>query len=111
MSRRLVYLVVGLAAGLLAVRQAALAVQAAELAQAADPTGPGEAAGPTGPGTAAPVAVAPLDPHHEPAPGGNLGERLSAFLGEVRALAAEREAELRTTLGLDGTHDAVDAHL
>jgi len=42
---------------------------------------------------------------------GGLGGRFGAFLEEVRALAAEREQELRTGLGLDGTHDLVDAGL
>lgn len=42
---------------------------------------------------------------------GPLGERLAAYLDEVRSAAAEREHELREALGLDGSHDAVDAHL
>src|SRR3954469_47444 len=41
---------------------------------------------------------------------GNLGESIREFAGEVRAGMAEREDELRGALGLDGTHDAVDAH-
>ncbi len=39
-----------------------------------------------------------------------LGDRLAAFSAEVRAGMAEREAELRDSLGLDGRHDQVDAH-
>src|SRR4051794_6465883 len=41
---------------------------------------------------------------------GNLGDSIREFAGEVRAGMAEREGELRTALGLDGTHDAVDAY-
>lgn len=33
------------------------------------------------------------------------------FVEEVRTGMTERELELRTTLGLDGRHDAVDAQL
>jgi uncharacterized protein YdbL (DUF1318 family) len=33
---------------------------------------------------------------------GGVGERLSGFLAEVSAAAAEREAELRQALGVDG---------
>lgn len=32
-----------------------------------------------------------------------------AFMADVRESAADREEELRTTLGLDGSHDVVDA--
>ena len=42
---------------------------------------------------------------------GGLGASVSAFLADVRVAMAEREQELRTTLGLDGSHDAVDAGL
>lgn len=42
-------------------------------------------------------------------PGASLGQRLGDFLAQVREAAAEREAELRAGLGLDGRHDAVDA--
>src|SRR4051794_5939628 len=41
---------------------------------------------------------------------GNLGDSIREFAGEVRAGMAEREVELRASLGLDGSHDAVDAH-
>ena len=39
-----------------------------------------------------------------------LGERARALWDEVQAAAAEREAELRSALGLDGQHDVVDVH-
>jgi hypothetical protein len=35
--------------------------------------------------------------------------RFAAFRQELRAGMAEREAELRTELGLDGTHDVIDS--
>lgn len=35
---------------------------------------------------------------------------LGAWWQEVRAGMAEREVELRAAVGLDGTHDQVDAH-
>src|SRR4051794_10700361 len=41
---------------------------------------------------------------------GNLGDSIREFAADVREGMAEREDELRTALGLDGTHDAVDAH-
>ena len=41
---------------------------------------------------------------------GDLSEALREFAAEVRAAMAEREGELRVALGLDGRHDAVDAH-
>ena len=37
-----------------------------------------------------------------------LGDALREFTAELRVAMAEREAELRTTLGLDGSHDVVD---
>jgi hypothetical protein len=40
---------------------------------------------------------------------GGLGDAIRDFGAEVRAGMAERETELRTGLGLDGTHDVVDA--
>jgi hypothetical protein len=40
---------------------------------------------------------------------GSLGTQLSAFLADLKEAMAEREQELRTELGLDGTHDLVDA--
>ena len=39
------------------------------------------------------------------------GGQVRTFFEEVRVYAAEREVELREALGLDGTHDAVDAAL
>jgi hypothetical protein len=41
---------------------------------------------------------------------GNLGEAVREFGQQVREGMSEREAELRTGLGLDGSHDVVDAH-
>ncbi len=38
----------------------------------------------------------------------NLGDAIREFGAEVRSGMAEREAELRTGLGLDGSHDVVD---
>jgi hypothetical protein len=83
-NKRVIYLVVGLLAGVVAVRQAALAAQAAQ-AQEPGSTTPGAQAG--------------------------LGTQLREFWAEVQVGMAEREQELRTALGLDGTHDMVDAHL
>ena len=40
---------------------------------------------------------------------GGLTESLREFTELVREGMAEREAELRVSLGLDGTHDVVDA--
>jgi hypothetical protein len=40
---------------------------------------------------------------------GGLGESLREFTELVREGMAEREAELRVSLGLDGSHDLVDA--
>ena len=37
-----------------------------------------------------------------------LGDALREFTAELKIAMAEREAELRTTLGLDGSHDVVD---
>jgi hypothetical protein len=39
------------------------------------------------------------------------GGSLHEFVEAVRVAMAEREQELRQSLGLDGTHDAVDAGL
>ena len=36
---------------------------------------------------------------------------LQEFWADVQVGMAEREQELRTALGLDGSHDMVDAHL
>jgi hypothetical protein len=37
-----------------------------------------------------------------------LGDAIREFTAELKVAMAEREAELRTTLGLDGQHDVVD---
>lgn len=39
---------------------------------------------------------------------GGLTEAIRDFTAELKAAMAEREDELRTTLGLDGSHDVVD---
>ena len=39
---------------------------------------------------------------------GNLGDALREFTAELKIAMAEREEELRATLGLDGSHDVVD---
>ena len=84
MSRRLVYISFGAVAGVLAVRRA----------------------------TRAAARYTPAGGQHRLSTGfGGLGESVRAFLDEVRAAAADREVELRTALGLDGTHDLVDADL
>jgi hypothetical protein len=41
---------------------------------------------------------------------GDLGDAIREFGQQVREGMGEREAELRTGLGLDGSHDVVDAH-
>ena len=82
MSRRVVYLSLGAVAALLAVLRAAAAAQL-------DTSEGGQ----------------------EQASGPSAGAGLSAWWAEVQAAAAEREEELRTALGLDGTHDLVDADL
>jgi hypothetical protein len=40
---------------------------------------------------------------------GGLTEAIKDFTAAVREAMAEREDELRSTLGLDGSHDVVDA--
>lgn len=84
MSRRLVYITFGAVAGVLAVRRATRA------AERYTPAGLQERV---------------LDAL------GTYGDTLREFLADVRAHAAVREVELREQLGLDGTHDAVDAGL
>ena len=39
---------------------------------------------------------------------GNLADAIRSFGENVREGMAEREAELRTGLGLDGSHDTID---
>ena len=82
MIRRLFWLAVGAGLGVWALRRAQ------SLQQALRP----EAVAGTAAGTAQLTA-----------------QRVSGFLADVRELRAEREAELRDGLGLDGRHDAVDA--
>ena len=84
MSRRLIYISFGAVAGVLAVRRAS------QTAQRYTPAG--------------------LQQRMTGSLGG-LGEQVRAFMEEVRIGMAEREQELRTALGLDGTHDMVDADL
>ncbi len=81
MSRRLVYIAFGAAVGVLVVRRASQA--AAKFTPA---------------GVQNSVAGA----------FGGLTEAIRDFTAEMKASMAEREDELRVTLGLDGTHDLVD---
>ncbi len=39
----------------------------------------------------------------------HLGDAVRELTAELKAAMSEREDELRTTLGLDGSHDIVDA--
>jgi hypothetical protein len=80
-SRRLFYVTLGAVAGVLVVRRLTQA------AQRFTPAGVQES------------LVGAL---------GGLGEAVRDFGEAVREGMAEREQELRTTLGLDGTHDLVD---
>lgn len=81
MSRRLFYVTLGAVAGVLVVRQLT------RTAQRFTPAGvQGSVAGALG----------------------GLSESIREFTELVREGMAEREAELRLTLGLDGTHDLVD---
>ena len=79
MTRRLFYISLGATAGVLIVRK--LTATANKLA----------------PSTALPGAL------------GNLADAIREFGTQVREGMAEREAELRTGLGLDGRHDVVDS--
>ena len=81
MSRRLIYISFGAVAGVLAVRRAT------QTAQRYTPAGVQQRM--TG-------------------SFGSLGDTVREFLSEVRVAMAEREQELRTSLGLDGSHDAVE---
>ena len=81
MSRRLFYIAMGAAVGILAVRRATQA------AQRFTPAGLQASAA----GSMAGLTAA-----------------ISDFHSLVREGMAEREEELRVTLGLDGTHDLVD---
>jgi hypothetical protein len=79
MTRRLFYVALGATAGVLIVRKLT------------------ETANKLAPSTAIPGAL------------GSLSEAIREFGALVREGMAEREAELRTGLGLDGTHDTLDA--
>ena len=81
MNRRLFYVTLGAVAGVLVVRK---------LSQAAQRFTPAGVQQSIGGGL------------------GNLADAIRDFGAEVRAGMAEREDELRSTLGLDGTHDLVD---
>lgn len=84
MNRRLIYISFGAVAGVLAVRRATQAAQ-----------------------RYTPAGV------HERVSGsfGSWGDSVREFLAVLTVAMAEREQELRTSLGLDGTHDMVDAGL
>ena len=81
MSRRLFYIAMGAAVGILAVRRATQAAQRFT---------------PAGLQASASGSVA------------GLTAAISEFTELVREGMAEREEELRVTLGLDGSHDLVD---
>jgi len=82
MSRRLIYIAFGAVAGVMVVRKAASAAQ-----------------------RFTPVGV------QQSLAGafGGLTESIRELTAELREIMAEREQELRVTLGLDGSHDVVDA--
>ena len=81
MSRRLIYISFGAVVGVLAVRRATQAAQ-----------------------RYTPAGVQP----RMNGSFGTFGDTVREFLSEVRVAMAEREQELRTSLGLDGSHDAVE---
>ncbi len=81
MSRRLVYIAFGAAVGVLVVRKATQAAQRFT---------------PVGLQTSVAGAF------------GGLTGALRDLSADLRAAMAERENELRSTLGLDGSHDVVD---
>jgi len=80
-TRRLFYIALGATAGVLVVRK--LTATAQKLSPAGVQTGIAGALG-------------------------GLGDAIRDFGAEVRAGMSEREAELRTGLGLDGSHDVID---
>ena len=82
MTRRLFYVALGATVGVLVVRKAT---------QAASRLTPSGMAG----GLAGAL--------------GGLGDAIRDFGAEVRAGMSEREDDLRTQLGLDGTNDLIDA--
>ena len=81
MSRRLVYIAFGAAAGILVVHRATQAAKRFTPAGVQDSM-TGAFSG--------------------------LADSLREFTAELRIAMAEREEELRTTLGLDGSHDVID---
>ena len=81
MSRRLVYIAFGAAVGILVVQRATRAAQRFTPA-----------------GVQASIAGSM----------GGLTEAVREFTAELKVAMAEREEELRSTLGLDGSHDLVD---
>jgi hypothetical protein len=81
-TRRLFYIALGATAGVLVVRRATAAAR-----------------------SFTPAGVQ----RHVSGTFGGLTEALRDFTAEMRLAMAEREDELRTTLGLDGSHDVVDA--
>ena len=82
MSRRLVYIAFGAAAGILVVQRATRAAKRFTPA-----------------GVQSSIAGSLS----------GLTEAIRDFSVDLREVMAEREDELRVTLGLDGTHDVVDA--
>ena len=82
MSRRLVYIAFGAAVGILVVQRATRAARRFTPA-----------------GVQSSVAGSLS----------GLTEAVRDFSADLRVVMAEREDELRATLGLDGTHDVVDA--
>ena len=82
MSRRLVYIAFGAAVGILVVQRATRAAQRFT---------------PAGVQSSLAASFA------------GLTEAVRDFSADLREVMAEREQELRATLGLDGTHDVVDA--
>jgi len=81
MSRRLVYIAFGAAAGILVVQRATRAAKKFT---------------PAGVQSSLTGSIS------------GLGEAIREFTAELKVAMAEREAELRSTLGLDGSHDVVD---
>ncbi len=82
MTRRLVYIAFGAAVGVLVVQRATRAAKRFT---------------PAGVQSSVAASLA------------GLTESVRDFSADLRVVMAEREDELRATLGLDGTHDVVDA--
>lgn len=81
MTRRLFYIALGATVGVLVVRKASAAAQRYTPAGVADRASAGA---------------------------GGLAEAFREFTAELKIAMAEREDELRTALGLDGSHDQID---